>query len=125
MIEIKLKSGGVACVWSEGERRTKDCPINFTVAEYDYAKKISRDVSDPEATREFWKVVIEKKLADPNYSVFQDFPVEGSGDQSRPAPASPSASAAPIQDSARREFKGAEICREIIQQLKPGKGESA
>jgi hypothetical protein len=45
-------------------------------SEFEYIKKLGNALHDPEQKREFWEMVKAQKLADKNYSIYQDFPVE-------------------------------------------------
>lgn len=126
MKTVRLRSGGFVNVLEDGDSAIPG-EINFTGKELAWTRKISASTNDPEAEKEFWRVILEKKVGDPAYSVFQDFPeVEGSG--SSPDPTlrkDPSAQAAQSQDTGRRTFVGASICQETIEFLKRGKKDSA
>lgn len=45
-------------------------------SEWDWVKKLGACFSDPEEKKAFWETVKDKKLADPAYSVYTDFPRE-------------------------------------------------
>lgn len=96
MKKIRLKSGGHANLL-EGDERPIEGEINFfSQKELDTAMKLGNQVHDPEAKKEFWKTLLEKKAADPNYSLLKDFP----------------------EVVLRREFPGREICESTIQMLR-------
>lgn len=120
MFSVKLESGGQIFVYQESETPPEGEPF-FWAKEFAYAKRLSKNSSEPGAEREFWRVVMEKKLNNPNYTIYAAFPLEGSGLQSHPAPVSPSAGAAPSQNTARHNFPGAAICANVIESLK-GRG---
>lgn len=122
MKKAPLKSGGFVNILEEGEAAIPG-EVNFTGKELAWARKISVSTNDPEAEKEFWKNVIEKKKADENYSVFTDFPEVGSECLPDPNPTAkhPSADDARVKDSKRRAFPGEAICAEILETLK-GRG---
>lgn len=119
MKQARLKSGGFVNILEEGDKPVPG-EINFTGKELAWARKLGASTNDPEAEKEFWRTVLEKKSASVAYSVFDDFP-EASGEKADPTPNSPSDSNAPIQSSAREKFVGEAICRETIEMLK-GRG---
>lgn len=125
MTKIPIKSGGFVNLLEAGDEPIAG-EVNFYAKELAWARKIGTSTNDPEAEKEFWRVTLEKKKADASYSVYQDFP-EASGASPDPSlqACAPSGSNAPSQDTGRKSFVGAAICEEIINQLKPGKGESA
>lgn len=47
----------------------------FLPDEIAYCRKLA-SVRDPEEQKEFWRVVIDKKCADPKYLIYQDFPLD-------------------------------------------------
>lgn len=123
MRTARLKSGGHVVIYGEGESPVSG-EINFSEKEYELALKLSKNTHDPEAQREFWKTVLEKKKADESYSLFADFPEMGSDESAVPTlhgSSSASAAAPQVKDTPRRDFKGADICHEIIETLR-GRG---
>ena len=42
--------------------------------EWDYIVRLGSAMTDPEEKKAFWEVVKQKKLADPDYSIYSDFP---------------------------------------------------
>jgi hypothetical protein len=50
--------------------------ITFTEDEWEWCRKLAKDLSDPEHEKNFMLTALEKKRADPKYSVFTDFPTE-------------------------------------------------
>lgn len=51
-------------------------PEIFGPEEWAWIKRLGSSISDPEEKKSFWETVRDKKLADPGYSVFTDFPKE-------------------------------------------------
>lgn len=74
MIKLRLKeSGGYIFVYSENEKPI-DGELCISSEEWEWAKKLAKNVSDPEAEKEFMKTVIQKKKDNPGYNLFEDFP---------------------------------------------------
>jgi hypothetical protein len=121
MRQERTKSGVSINVLGEGESPVVG-QVNFQENELAWARKISKSTSDPDAEKEFWKSVFEKKMENFSYSVFDDFP-EGSGEETGPSPTShsPSPERAPNDHSKRRAFNGAAICADIQDMLR-GRG---
>lgn len=95
----------------------------FSAAEWEWFLKIGASYSDPEQKKVFFEAIKEKKLENPNYSLFSDFPKSGSADSADPTyteSASPGDLALP-KNTTRKTFKGEEICRDIISRLKGGR----
>lgn len=78
--------------------------INFTESEYALATRLSKNPSEPDFEKNFWATTIEKKIADPNYSLFQDFPELEKKEAPKP--------------KTKKGFVGEEICEAIIEGLK-------
>ena len=99
----------------------------FSADEWEWFCKIGASYSDPEQKKVFFEAIKEKKMENPNYSLFSDFPkASGSADSADPTyteSASP-VNNAPKQHTKHHQFKGAEICQAIINKLSPG-GKSA
>ena len=75
MRKVHFKNSGVdVYIVKDGESLPKGERC-FSVEEWEYAQRISKDVSDPQAEKEFWRTVLEKKMS-PSYTVFDDFPKE-------------------------------------------------
>lgn len=73
MRQVKRK-GGFIHIYSPGETWIPG-EINFFEEEYEWTRKQTYSLrEDVEALGYFWGTVFEKKLADPNYSIYQDFP---------------------------------------------------
>jgi len=47
-------------------------------SEWEYVKRLGSCFTDPEEKKAFWDTVREKKLADPSWSIYTDFPVKNS-----------------------------------------------
>jgi len=94
----------------------------FSGEEWEWFCKVGASYTDPEQKKVFFEAIKEKKLENPNYSLFTDFPKEGSGPVSDPTlQDGPSTrESAPGKNSTRKSFKGEEICRDIIHRLKGG-----
>lgn len=93
MKPVRLRSGGEVFILESGEV----CPVGsvcFQQDELDHARRVSAGLSqDVEGNRSFWAMIIEKKEADPSYSLFTDFP----------------------------KNEGLKICAEILEMLRRGK----
>lgn len=50
-------------------------------SEWEWVVKLGSCFSDPEEKKSFWETVKAKKLADPSYSVYSDFPREPSANK--------------------------------------------
>lgn len=98
----------------------------FSAEEWEWFVKIGASYSDSEQKKVFFEAIKEKKVENPKYSLFADFPKEGLGHVPDPnLQDSPAARTdASPQNTKPRQFKGAEICQGIIEMLKPG-GKSA
>lgn len=95
MRRIKSKTDIEIYVCKPGE----PCPskaICFMEDEFDWAKKLASDHSDPELEKTFWAGVIENKKADSSYSVLKAFP--------KP-----------------KDAFGVKVCTEVIGMLKHGR----
>lgn len=80
MRKVALRNSGFSVfVFKEGENPPPG-EVNMREKEFDWAVKLSRDFSDTEAQREFWRVLREKKIASPAYSLFDDFPIHDKTD---------------------------------------------
>lgn len=55
---------------------TTDWASLFGPEEWNWVKRLGSAMKDPEEKRAFWETVKSKKLADPAYSIFTDFPME-------------------------------------------------
>lgn len=121
MKTVPMKSGGFVNLLEEGDKPISG-EVNFTGKELAWARKLGVSTNDPEAEREFWKMLIEKKKADESYSLFADFPEVGSNEPAVPTyTGTPSATDARIHLNPRKPFPGEAICRETIEMLK-GRG---
>lgn len=85
----------------------------FGTEEWSWIVKLGSSFTDPEQKKAFWDTAKDKKLADPNYSIFTDFPKEFS-----PKPEDEPG----ISDKARMARR---YCGEILEVLKHGKRGSA
>ncbi len=105
MRKVRLKDGNITVyVVSNGEPRPPG-EIVFTEDEFAWAMKNGKDVSDAEATRAFWETLLEKKLANPNYSLFTDLPKDAP-----PPPRPPEEILVPAPPSLVKQ-----ICAEFIE----------
>jgi hypothetical protein len=43
-------------------------------SEWEWVQKLGKAIIDPEEKKAFWDTVREKKLTNPGYSIYQDFP---------------------------------------------------
>lgn len=57
-------------------RNNKDWRSIFGEEEWRFISKLGASLTDPEEKRSFWETVKDKKEADPDYSIFTDFPKE-------------------------------------------------
>lgn len=121
MRTVRNSNGDTIYIVKEQDARP-DC-VWFTEEEWAWAQRLGKSRSDPQEQKEFFMGLVEAKTANPNVSVFDLFPQEGSGEKAdpNPTPNSPSAERAHVQDNARRKFTGEAICQEVIDQLR-GRG---
>jgi hypothetical protein len=73
--KIRIRSGGSVNVLDKFDLPV-DGEINFSSEEFEWAKRLSNDLRDPESQKSFWESVLERKRQYPNYSLFTDFPIE-------------------------------------------------
>jgi len=52
-------------------------------SEWPWVQRLGKAISDPEEKRVFWETVRDKKLADPSYSMYEDFPMADSSGRKR------------------------------------------
>ncbi len=75
MQKVKLKNSEHVNVLNVGEPPIPG-ELNFLEDEWRLAKRLVKSQSDPESQKSFWKTLKERKLENPGYCLFQDFPGE-------------------------------------------------
>lgn len=116
MKEIKIRSGGIAYLLEGGEI-AKPNEICFTEREWNYTKRLSKAIHDPDQLKLFWEGIMEGKKA--GRSVLDMFPVEGSAEEATSGDTS-TASANPAQGN-EKQNECQRICAKQIEKLQKGK----
>lgn len=121
MRNVKLSNGDSIYICKKDEQKPDG--IWFLEEEWAWAQRLGKSRSDPQEQKDFFMGLVEAKTANPNVSVFDLFPKEGSGSASDPSlQREPSAQAcAQEKNTGRKSFPGEAICRETIEMLK-GRG---